>query len=80
MVCHGDWEPRQPQDYVKGVADIIRAPWTRPEQADSFISFGGANFLNALSTSNASIGIRVISYTSTKRELDGKALNSLTIG
>lgn len=37
MVCSGDWEPRQPQDFVKGVADIQAPPWTRPEQSDVFI-------------------------------------------
>lgn len=37
MVCSKDWEPRQPQDFVKGVADIQTPPWTRPEAADTFI-------------------------------------------
>ena len=37
MVCSGDWEPRQPQDYVHGVADIQAPKWARPEQTDSFI-------------------------------------------
>ena len=31
MVCSGDWEPRQPQDFVRGVADYQapapRLPW-----------------------------------------------------
>ena len=37
MVCEDDWEPRQPQDFVRGVADTQVAPWTRPEPADQFI-------------------------------------------
>lgn len=37
MVCSGDWEPRQPQDFVHGVADIQAPKWARPEQADHFI-------------------------------------------
>jgi hypothetical protein len=37
MVCSGDWEPRQPQDFVHGVADIQAPKWTRPEQTDYFI-------------------------------------------
>lgn len=37
MVCMGDWEPRQPQDFVKGIAEHIAAPWTRPEPSDSFV-------------------------------------------
>lgn len=39
MVCPGDWEPRNPQDFVRGVADKQAPPWTRPEQQDQFIYF-----------------------------------------
>jgi len=39
MVCTGDWEIRQPQDYVRGVADIQAPPYVRPEQQDHFIPF-----------------------------------------
>jgi hypothetical protein len=37
MVCSGDWEPRQPQDFVRGVADKQAPPWTRPEASDDFL-------------------------------------------
>lgn len=37
MVCSGDWEPRQPQDFVHGVADIQAPKWVRPEQTDYFV-------------------------------------------
>jgi hypothetical protein len=37
MVCSKDWEPRQPQDFVRGVADIQTPPWVRPEQTNVFI-------------------------------------------
>jgi len=37
MVCPGDWEPRQPQDFVHGVADIQAPPWVRSEQSDQFL-------------------------------------------
>ena len=37
MVCAGDYEPRQPQDFVRAVADIQAPPWTRPEQQDVFL-------------------------------------------
>lgn len=36
MVCQEDWETRQPQDFVRGVADKMVPPYTRPEQADTF--------------------------------------------
>lgn len=31
MVCSNDWEPRQPQDFVRAKADIQAVPWARPE-------------------------------------------------
>lgn len=37
MVCSGDWEPRQPQDFVHGVADIQAPPYARPESSDTFV-------------------------------------------
>jgi hypothetical protein len=37
MCCRHDWEPRQPQDFVRGVADTQIVPWSRPEPADSYI-------------------------------------------
>ena len=37
MVCSFDYEPRQPQDFVRGVADFQAPPYTRPESQDSFI-------------------------------------------
>ena len=36
-VCNEDWEPRQPQDFVRGVADYQAPPWTRPEPPNQFI-------------------------------------------
>ena len=36
MVCQGDYEPRQPQDFVRGVADKMAPPWARPESSDVF--------------------------------------------
>ena len=39
MVDDRCWEPRQPQDFVRGVADWQAPPFTRPENADIFIPF-----------------------------------------
>ena len=36
-VCPQDWEPRQPQDFVRGVADYQAPPWTRPEPQNQYI-------------------------------------------
>jgi len=38
-VCPEHWEPRQPQDFVRGVQDIQTPPWTQPMPADQFVSF-----------------------------------------
>jgi hypothetical protein len=38
MVCSEDWEPRQPQDFVKAKADIQTPSWTRPEAQDTFVA------------------------------------------
>lgn len=51
MCCPDDWEIRQPQDFVRGVADTQVAPWVRPEPQDSFIPFLFTTFLNFLSSS-----------------------------
>lgn len=37
MVCTDDWEPRQPQDYVRGKAEKQTPPWTRSKPGDTFI-------------------------------------------
>jgi hypothetical protein len=35
-VCPEHWEPRQPQDFVRSVPDVITPPWTQPP-SDRFI-------------------------------------------
>lgn len=41
MVCAvGCWEPRHPQDRVRGAVDRQAPPWVRPEPADVFLSPG----------------------------------------
>ena len=37
MVCNQDFEERQPQDFVRGVADTQAVPWARPEGTDTFV-------------------------------------------
>lgn len=38
IVRSQSWEPRQPQDFVKGVRDDQAVPDPRPRQVDQFIS------------------------------------------
>jgi hypothetical protein len=37
IVCKDDWEPRQPQDFVKARTDHISVPFSRPEATDTFV-------------------------------------------
>jgi len=57
MVCSGDWEPRQPQDFVHGVADIQAPKWSRPEQTDYFIPTynGRTNAVNSNALNSSQI-------------------------
>ena len=34
-VCSSCWEPRHPQDKIKGIPEDQSTPWTRPEGSDS---------------------------------------------
>jgi hypothetical protein len=38
MCCSDDWEIRQPQDFVRGVADTQIAPWLRDEGTNNFVT------------------------------------------
>ena len=53
MVCRWDFETRQPQDFVRGVADKIVPPYTRPEQGNVFVP------RNYISTTNSGGGAGV---------------------
>lgn len=49
-VCHGEgtndcWEPRNAQDFVRGVRDQQAPPWVRPEGPDVFLGPNEANTL-----------------------------------
>ena len=37
FVCPEHWEPRHPQDFVRGLPDIQTPPWAQPEPADTFV-------------------------------------------
>jgi len=36
MVCFKDWEPRHPQEFIRGVKDNPSVPISRPEATDTF--------------------------------------------
>lgn len=66
MVCEQDWEPRQPQDFVRGVADYQAPPWTRPEQSNTFINVGTTYIASLISNLTSSVSLvcyKVQKYT-----------------
>ena len=66
MVCQQDWEPRQPQDFVRGVPDPQLVPWVRDEATDTFIAITISSFNTFFSSITASLKIDVIYLFQTK--------------
>jgi hypothetical protein len=58
-VCEQDFEPRQPQDFVRGVADYQAPPWTRSEPANNFIDVTQSQWLQTFSQSNTNLLLKV---------------------
>ena len=83
MVCRGDWEVRQPQDYVRGVADIQAPPYVRPEQQNSFLPFDFTQY----PVEELPVEERVAknfnkvdyNYSATSATLNGDPLNTLAL-
>lgn len=50
-VCKDDWEPRHPQDFVRGVKDIQKTSWIRSQTPDIFI-FAGCTTITVQALAN----------------------------
>ena len=37
MCCQQDWNPRQSQDFVRGIPDPQAVPWSRPDTQPQFV-------------------------------------------
>ena len=74
MVCPKDWEPRQPQDFVRGVADVQAPPWARPEQSDSFLYLYTENV-----TENIPITETLVAHYVSLYVLNGATLNTYSL-
>lgn len=61
MVCPEDWEPRHPQDFVRGVVDIQTPPWTRPALDPIWVA-GSEVVPPALAPTGAIAGIAIAGY------------------
>ena len=96
-VCtaNGCWEPRQPQDYVKGVRDDMSVPVSRPDQPNVFLDTIYVNPVICTSLLNFAINrlkSLVVSAISTasiltqyfpslgSKVLDGAPINTTTLG
>jgi hypothetical protein len=60
MCCDDDWEIRQPQDFVRGIADTQIAPWLRSEPSNSFVAVTQALLGLFSSTSLATLLLTVV--------------------
>ena len=83
MVCRGDWEVRQPQDFVRGVADIQAPPFVRPEQQNSFLPFDFTQYpveeLPVEERFAKNFNKVVYNYSATSATLNGDPLNTLAL-
>ena len=82
MCCTQDWEPRQPQDFVRGVDDNQTVPWSRPEPADYFIPIHftpSAILIPVTETVTLSTIVSPNRLKSTKA-INGSVLNTITLG
>jgi ribosome-binding protein aMBF1 (putative translation factor) len=46
-VCSDCYDPRHPQDYLRGKADHQAPPWTRPKPPEKDVSPGSGNEVSA---------------------------------
>jgi hypothetical protein len=63
MVCSDDYEPRQPQDFVRAIPDIQAPPWTRPEGQDIFVPFCTIAGMSAI-VEYAMVDCAIVDYVS----------------
>ena len=86
--CSDDWEPRQPQDFVRGVADYQAPVWTRPEPSDQFIPVTiiyddyGNPLMPSIVINTPTVTISKTTYPKpvVSNLVDGFAINTVTLG
>ncbi len=68
VVCPEDWEPRQPQDFVRAKTDKISVPFTRPRPEDVFfLTLGVAESFDLTDQSSFAVS-KVLSDTVTLQD------------
>ena len=78
MVDERCWEPRQPQDFVRGVADYQAPPFTRPEQGDVFVKFSYSNLEEVSSITTATLIVNISKLKTFIANIVTSAVNILT--
>jgi hypothetical protein len=90
--CSADWEPRQPQDYLKGIKDNMSVPLSRPDPPSLFLDeiIVTQNPIISLSfiTNIVNYWIAIVISTATityarvfgKKAIDGSVINKTTLG
>lgn len=93
--CEQDWEPRQPQDYLRGIPDNMSVPLSRPDPPPLFIQdmtvtespIITLSFIKALlkslvvSVSSVATIIKALyPFTPATKVVDGAAVNQTTLG
>lgn len=82
MVCDQCWEPRQPQDFVRGVKDQRPIPDARPETPDQYVS-GTTNVPSGVT--QITVGASPFSFTNNTNlaisvEITGGVVSLVQIG
>lgn len=93
--CEQDWEPRQPQDYLRGIPDNMSVPLSRPDPPNLFIqdeivTESPVITLSFIKSKLKSLAVSVSSlvtilksvypFTPASKVVDGAALNTTTLG
>ena len=93
--CEQDWEPRQPQDYLKGIKDNMSVPISRPDSEtfldtivvnpviSSSLLILAINRLKsylAIASSVATVILAKYPKSTSQKVLDSFVLNSTTLG
>ena len=78
MCCDHDWEIRQPQDFVRGIADTQIAPWLRSEPSNSFVAVTQAVLGLFSSVSNATLSLLVV-YPPSKLIISSSVTATLSV-
>lgn len=73
--CEQDWEPRQPQDYLKGIKDNMSVPLSRPDPPNLFMQDEIVT-----ETPIISLNFQVIQVQLFSKVVNGAPLNSTTLG